>query len=463
MLAIALISSFLALWVVSGLGRTLDETSSRSSKALALAESIRTASYKARFASRGVSLALIEKLPGDLTRSEKLLQDSAEQVQQIADELQPLLGTEAERRALKDLQELIPGWRALHQEMFRMAAGGDTEALSKLRNGPVRSAGEALDKCASTLTGIENGAIATAAASAHATASRAYVLQIAFGAVIAVAGVVVIVIIRRMGWGLTELAADLRRSADQVAGTSAQIGSQAQSLAQAASEQAASLEETSAAAEQVAAITQQSQERTRTAAQLMSEVDQATQAGTAALQEMISSMALISQSSSGISKIIKVIDEIAFQTNILALNAAVEAARAGEAGMGFAVVAEEVRNLAGRCGQAAKDTEGLIEQSIVRSRDGGVKLEKLSDLVRLIVTRSKEVKSLVDQVRTATDEHTRGIDQIAKAVTQLGQTTQQTAAGAEETAASGEQMTAQAEALRSGSRKLEALVGASAG
>jgi methyl-accepting chemotaxis protein len=131
--------------------------------------------------------------------------------------------------------------------------------------------------------------------------------------------------------------------------------------------------------------------------------------------------------------------------------------------MGFAVVAEEVRNLAGRCGQAAKDTEGMIEQSIVRSRDGGVKLEKLSDLVRLIVTRSKEVKSLVDQVRTATDEHSRGIAQIAKAVTQLGQTTQQTAAGAEESAASGEQMTAQAEALRSGSRKLEALVGASAG
>ncbi len=124
----------------------------------------------------------------------------------------------------------------------------------------------------------------------------------------------------------------------------------------------------------------------------MSKVDQATQEGTAALREMISSMALISESSDGISKIIKVIDEIAFQTNILALNAAVEAARAGESGMGFAVVADEVRNLAGRCGQAARDTAGMIEQSITRSRDGGGKLEKLSDLVRSIVTRSQEVK-----------------------------------------------------------------------
>jgi methyl-accepting chemotaxis protein/methyl-accepting chemotaxis protein-1 (serine sensor receptor) len=463
MLAIALVSSFLALWAVSGLGRTLDETVSRTSKALALAESIRTASYQARFASRGVSLGVLEKRPADLDRAEQTFETSAAQIQRIADELRPLLGTMAERSALKDLEGLLPGWQRLRQEMFRLAAAGDTEALSELRNGEVRSTGESLDKCAAILTELQNKTMANAVADTHAAASRAYVLQIAFGAATAGAGVVVIVIIRRMGWGLTELAGNLRQSADQVAGTSAQIGSQAQSLAQAASEQAASLEETSAAAEEVTAITRQSQERTRTAAQLMSEVDQATQAGTATLQEMISSMALISESSSGISKIIKVIDEIAFQTNILALNAAVEAARAGEAGMGFAVVAEEVRNLAGRCGQAAKDTEGMIEQSIVRSRDGGVKLEKLSDLVRLIVTRSKEVKSLVDQVRTATDEHSRGIAQIAKAVTQLGQTTQQTAAGAEESAASGEQMTAQAEALRSGSRKLEALVGASAG
>jgi len=259
---------------------------------------------------------------------------------------------------------------------------------------------------------------------------------------------------------LKKMAASLRRSAAEVASTSAQMSQQGQSLARAASEQAASLEETSAAADEVAAITHRSQEHTRAAAELMSEVDRSTQAGTAALQEMIASMAMISDSSSGIAKILKVIDEIAFQTNILALNAAVEAARAGEAGMGFAVVADEVRNLAGRCGEAAKDTAGLIEHSIARSHDGSAKLQKLSDLVRAIVGHSHQVKDLVDQVHAETDEHTRGMDQISKSVSQIGLTTQQTAAAAEEGAASGLEMTAQAEAVRAEAQRLETLVGA---
>jgi methyl-accepting chemotaxis protein/methyl-accepting chemotaxis protein-1 (serine sensor receptor) len=191
----------------------------------------------------------------------------------------------------------------------------------------------------------------------------------------------------------------------------------------------------------------------------MLEVDRATQAGTAALQEMIASMAMISESSTGVAKILKVIDEIAFQTNILALNAAVEAARAGDAGMGFAVVADEVRNLAGRCSGAARDTAGLIEQSIGRSRDGSAKLQKLSDLIGVIVGHSRQVKSLVEQIHAESDEHTRGMDQISTAVTQIGQITQQTAAGAEEGAATGQEMTAQAVALQAEAHKLEMLVG----
>ena len=136
----------------------------------------------------------------------------------------------------------------------------------------------------------------------------------------------------------------------------------------------------------------------------------------------------IKASSDKVAKIIKVIDEIAFQTNILALNAAVEAARAGEAGMGFAVVADEVRNLAQRCAQAAKDTAALIEESIVKSNDGKTKVDQVAVAIRAITEESAKVKTLVDEVSLGSQEQTRGIEQVAKALTQMEQVTQQSAA-----------------------------------
>jgi methyl-accepting chemotaxis protein/methyl-accepting chemotaxis protein-1 (serine sensor receptor) len=461
MLGIALLSSVLALRAISGLGQTVDYAADHTSKSLALAEQLRAVLYQARFASRGMSLGLAAKRPSDVAKAKQTFQESVEQIQKIATELQPLLATEEELRALKDLEEQLPGWQSVRQAMFGLVDAGDFEALAKVQSGEAHTAVEAVDKCAVALIGLEAKAMAEAAVASHSAASQAYVVQILSLGVAAIAGAIVIVIIWRLGRGLTELAASLNHSADRVASTSAQIGAQGKSLARAASEQAASLEETSAAAEEATAVTRQSQEHTLTAAHLMAEVEQSTHAGSAALQEMISSMALISESSEGISKVIRVIDEIAFQTNILALNAAVEAARAGESGMGFAVVADEVRNLAGRCGQAAKDTAGMIEQSVTRSRDGSAKLQKLSELVHSIVTRSQEVKGLVDLVKAGTEQHSIGIEQIAKAVAQIGQTTQQTAAGAEESASSGEEMTAQAEALRADARGLEMLVGTS--
>src|ERR1035438_1990410 len=137
------------------------------------------------------------------------------------------------------------------------------------------------------------------------------------------------------------------------------------------------------------------------------------------LEQMVEAMGEIHTSSGKISKIIKVIDEIAFQTNILALNAAVEAARAGEAGMGFAVVADEVRNLAQRSAQAAKDTAGLIEESISKSSEGRAKLEQLSVAIRAITEKAAQVKTLINEVRVGSQEQSRGIEQIGGAVGQM--------------------------------------------
>ncbi|MGA3042537.1 MAG: methyl-accepting chemotaxis protein [Bryobacteraceae bacterium] len=158
----------------------------------------------------------------------------------------------------------------------------------------------------------------------------------------------------------------------------------------------------------------------------------------------------------------KVIDEIAFQTNILALNAAVEAARAGEAGMGFAVVADEVRNLAQRCAQAAKDTAALIEESMAKSHDGMGKLDHVAEAIRSITESAAKVKTLVDEVNLGSQEQARGIEQIAKAIVQMEQVTQKNAANAEESASASEELSGQAETMKSVVGQLRALVGGNA-
>jgi methyl-accepting chemotaxis protein len=177
---------------------------------------------------------------------------------------------------------------------------------------------------------------------------------------------------------------------------------------------------------------------------------------------MVVSMSEISASSAKISKIIRVIDEIAFQTNILALNAAVEAARAGEAGMGFAVVADEVRNLAQRCAGAARDTASLIEDSISKATDGKSKVDLVAGAIKDITADAAQVKLLVEEMRLSSEEQVKGIDQIGQAVAAMEQLTQRTAATAEESASAAAELSAQSGSLRLLAHKLAVLVGGAA-
>jgi signal transduction histidine kinase len=263
----------------------------------------------------------------------------------------------------------------------------------------------------------------------------------------------------RIAGPIGRVIASLREGSARMAAASDQISSASRSLADGASEQAASLEETSASLEEIASMTRRNADNAREAKELATQMRGAADTGADDMREMSIAMEALKNSSDNISKIIKTIDEIAFQTNILALNAAVEAARAGEAGMGFAVVAEEVRNLAQRSAQAARETAEKIEDSVEKSRAGAGLGARVETRLAEIVRRAREVDELVAGIATASREQSQGINQVNTAVTQMDKVTQGNAATAEESASASEELEHQAQALEWAVVDLVALVG----
>jgi len=267
------------------------------------------------------------------------------------------------------------------------------------------------------------------------------------------------VIIRAINRVLSRVSSSLGEGAEHVVSAASQVSGSSQSLAEGASEQAASLEETSSSLEEMASMTKRNAENAQKANDLAKQARTAADKGTSDMQTMSVAMADIKASSDDIAKIIKTIDEIAFQTNILALNAAVEAARAGEAGMGFAVVADEVRNLAQRSAQAAKETAGKIEGAITKTAQGVGISQKVAETLNEIATKARQVDELVAEVTSASREQTQGITQVNTAVGQMDKVTQSNAASAEESAAAAEELNAQAFSMKESVAELLHLVG----
>jgi len=411
-----------------------------------------------RMAMRGVSIfALTHKSPM-VEKSRAIFESGAADVRKLIQQMEASDLTEQDRAALGAIRTAVDQWAEAFRSFAQMSADGQPEEASDYALKNITPLMDTLQKNTAAFGQANSVRRDTAIAAAAAAVERnrlIAVVLIALALVITAGGFVVVLGLARTLKGVSE---SLAAGADQVAHAAAQVSSSGQALAQGASKSAATLQETFASAQEINSMAMRNAESSRNAAGLVERSAAKFTQTNQALEEMVVAMGEINASGQKISKIIKVIDEIAFQTNILALNAAVEAARAGEAGMGFAVVADEVRNLAQRSAQAAKDTALLIEESIAKSGGGKARVDRVAEAIREITNDASEVKTLVDEVSSGSQEQARGIEKMRQAFTEMERAGQSTAATAEESAAAAGQLTAQSQSLSDVGEQLRTLV-----
>jgi hypothetical protein len=372
--------------------------------------------------------------------------------------LRPLLTTEKGGSVVATMGQKVDEWTAEFAEVERLVNAGDPYSAQKHSFAKVAPIYDELGQAADQFGELGKRTIEEE----RAEQNSAYVRSLWTAAILSLLtiGCVVFVFVMTRGLNLhlRHAVTKLSESANQVMAASSQVSSSSQHLAEGASQEAAALEETSSSSNEVGSMSRQNAQSSREAAQVTAAVNQQVGEANESLGRLSEGMKAINGSSQKIAKIMNLIDEIAFQTNILALNAAVEAARAGQAGLGFAVVADEVRNLAQRCTAAARDTSVLIEEALASARGGTEELNEVSRVFASITTGTGSVTRLVTGIRDASDEQFRGIEEITKALSQMEQITQTTAASAEQSASASEEMRGQATTMRDVVEELRAVV-----
>jgi methyl-accepting chemotaxis protein len=459
---ISLVMGIVAVYNLDSLGDKLKESATVRSHNLYLAGDVNNLTSDILAGIRGINLRAHIKDTAEVQKNYGLVQDDLERIRKQGEEFKsaaktPKLRDDMQSRVLDKLGPLSQ----LITEDYQAATKGDLGAMDAVYVDKLNPAAKEISAAADQIAQDQYKVVAASAEEAISSIAPARYMSITLVLLALGVGAAVAWVIKGINSTLQSSIVELNDGAEQVATAAGQVSSSSQSLAQGASQQAASLEETSASSEEINSMARKNTDNSRSTAELLAMSQEKVGQANRYLEEMVVSMDLITDSSGKISKIIKVIDEIAFQTNILALNAAVEAARAGEAGMGFAVVADEVRSLAQRSAQAAKDTAALIEDSITRSGEGKVKVDQVALAIRAVTEDAAKVKVMVDEVSLGSEEQSRGIDQIGRAIVQMEQVTQTNAASAEESAAAAEELSAQSETLKDVIGRLHEMVGGS--
>ena len=460
MLGLVLLLGVGGLLVSRDLSGDLERAANVTARQQYLAGQVSAGAAELTSLERGSVLASMLADTAHLQAYQQAFSQHAENLRKSLSELRKTADSREAPARLQNLEQQALAVTQAHEELRQAMGKQQMDAAMVIFAQKVQPSLEEIGRQAVSLVEQQNSDLASASAASSAKAARSTTVTIALLLLALGVGAGVLWMVRRVGVALKDLAARMSQSAERVSGGASMVSSSSQSLAAGASQQAASLEETSASTEEIASITRKNADHALEVAGLMQQSADGAVGVNESLDRMVVQMNEIGNSSNKIARIIKVIDEIAFQTNILALNAAVEAARAGEAGLGFAVVADEVRNLAQRCAQAARDTAGLIEDSISTSRDGNARLDQMAGNVRAMTENSTKVKSLVDEVNMGSQEQARGMEQIARAVMQMEQVTQRTAASAEESASAGTDLNSHAGALRALVHEMRDMVGA---
>ena len=397
--------------------------------------------------------------PAGMEQNQRAVAEAERRNDGLFAELATLIDSPQDRQMVQDLQAKVMQVRPLSHEVTPLIQKQQMTDALRLVTDKLLPAYEDLQRNAREFLANQREKMNSETTSVMADASSTRVLAFIFVCLTIACSLLISLVVRQMNQALSGMGSRVSDGAQQVARAAVQMGALSQSLAQGASEQAVSLEQTSASAEQVNAMVQRNAHSSREAAERTTDANRLLTEANQKLEQMLVSMRDISSSSERISRIIRVIDEIAFQTNILSLNAAVEAARAGQAGMGFAVVADEVRNLAQHCSQAARDTSGLIEESIQHSKTGKVRLDEVALSMRQVTDSAVQVQRLSNEVHAGSEEQARAMEQISRAILQIQQVTQQTAASAEEGASAGVQMSSEADHLQSAVYRMRSMLG----
>lgn len=457
--ALSAIAGLVSLGVTRRLGSELEKATGQIARRQILAGQLSTAFSDLVAVERGLAFATVLQQNTEAEAARRSYAQVEAQIEGYFREFRALANGQAGMAEIDRLAAEFETARRAHAELLQLLREMKMDvAITQLNTTLIPRLAQAAAS-AKQVVAQQGQALEQVRSSAGQQQSMALWLILLITGVCAAAGALLLVMLQRVTRALTVTVEELTEGARQLSAAAGQVSSSSMSLSQVASEQAASLEETAASAQQIHSMTQTNAGNAMEAAERTREAYTSIQDANRALSHMVESMNEIGASSGKISKIIKVIDEIAFQTNILALNAAVEAARAGEAGMGFAVVADEVRSLAQRSAQAARDTTALIEESINRASEGKQKLDEVARAVASVTASAEKVRGLMEQVREGNQQQKNGIEQITRAVSQMENVTQQVASNAEEGAAAGQELNSQAGTVHQIMERLQVLVG----